>query len=151
MIRRSISANRRRRRRACGQSAIELALVLPLMILLLIAVCDFARLFYASIGVADAARAGVQYGAQNRTTAVDYAGMQQAALDDGAGISAIGANATSFCQCGTAAMSSCSSTCTGTVNNFVQVTVTASFKTILTYPGIPQPAPLSSTAVMEVP
>lgn len=150
MTHRFISTTHRRGRNACGQSAIELALVLPVMILLLVAVCDFARLFYASIGVADAARAGVQYGAQNRTTAVDYAGMQQAALNDGAGIAKLSANATSFCQCGGATVS-CSTAGCADPGNFVQVTVSANFHTILTYPGIPQPAPLSSTAVMEVP
>jgi Flp pilus assembly protein TadG len=150
-MKRPVSMNRRVGCHSRGQSAVELALVLPLMGLLLVAVCDFARLFYASVGVADAARAGVQYGAQNRATAVDYAGMQQAALDDGAGITGLTAAASSFCQCDTTTMSSCDNPCTGTVNNFVRVTVTATFRTILTYPGVPQPAPLKSTAVMEVP
>jgi Flp pilus assembly protein TadG len=148
---RRLSIKRRAGRDARGQSAVELALVLPLLCLLLVAVCDFARLFYASVGVADAARAGVQYGAQNRATAVNYSGMQQAALDDGAGITGLTAVATSFCQCGTTTMSSCNNPCAGTINNFVQVTVTATFSTILTYPGVPHPAPLKSTAIMEVP
>lgn len=139
-----------RRRHARGQSVVELALVLPLIALLLVAVCDFARLFYASIGVADAARAGVQYGAQNRATAVDYTGMQQAALNDGSGISNLSATASSFCQCSGTTVS-CSSPGCAKPDNFVQVTVSATFDTILTYPGIPQPATLSSTAVIEVP
>jgi Flp pilus assembly protein TadG len=129
---------------------VELALVLPLMALLLVAVCDFARLFYASIGVADAARAGVQYGAQNRATAVDYAGMQQAALNDGTGIANLTASASSFCQCGGTTVS-CSTPGCADPGNYVQVTATATFRTILNYPRIPQPATLTSSAVMEVP
>lgn len=149
-----------RRRHPRGQSAVELALVLPLLILLLIAVCDFARVFYASIGVADAARAGVQYGAQNRTTAVDYAGIKQAALNDASGVSGVAVtvrgdpsspgSGTPLCTCGGTVVA-CSPAQCANPENFVQVTVTASFHTLLTYPGIPQPAPLSSTAVMEVP
>src|SRR5712692_3023472 len=52
---------------ARGQSAVELALGLPFLVLLLFVVCEFARVFYMAMGVASAARAGVQYGAQSCT------------------------------------------------------------------------------------
>jgi Flp pilus assembly protein TadG len=55
-----------------GQSMVELALTLPALAVVLVLVADFARAYYASIGVASAARAGVQYGAQNYTTAIDF-------------------------------------------------------------------------------
>lgn len=139
------------RRRTHGQSVVELALILPLICLLLVAVCDFARAFYVSIAIADAARAGVQYGAQNRASAVDYNGMAQAALNDAAGISGIPPpHAISFCQCGGTTVA-CNPPQCASPQNFVQVTVNASFQTLLSYPGIPQPVQLSSTAVMEVP
>ncbi len=150
MMPRGFSTSYRCTRDPRGQSVVEMALALPLVTLLLISVCDFARLFYASIGIADAARAGVQYGAQNRATAVDYPGMQQAALKDGAGISGISATATSFCECGGATVACSPAQCTNPAN-YVQVTASTSFDTILTYPGIPHSTLLSSTAVMEVP
>jgi len=159
-----------------GQSAVELALGLPFLVLLLVVVADFARVFYASIAVASAARAGVQYGAQSYVKAVDYAGMQQAALKDGKSIASFAtpmeagapsgtgltATATNYCKCVTSpAASSCS--CDNTVvscttvpptgcflQTFVKVQTNATFPTIIQYPGVPDPIPLSSIAVMQV-
>ena len=60
-----MSQSRRRadsRRRCCqGSALVELALVLPLLFLLIINVVNFGGAFYASITVANAARAGAQY------------------------------------------------------------------------------------------
>ncbi len=59
------------RRMSNGQSAVELALMAPVLFTLLLAVGDYARVFFKNIEVADAARAGAQYGAQKLTTSVD--------------------------------------------------------------------------------
>ncbi len=56
-----------RRRHARGQSAVELALVTPIMIVLLLVAADFGRVFYTSIAVNNAARARpAQYGSRER-------------------------------------------------------------------------------------
>ncbi len=47
--------------RCSGQSAVECALILPFLLLLIINVVNFGALFYAWISVANAARAGAQY------------------------------------------------------------------------------------------
>ena len=164
------------RKMSKGQSATELAFGLPFLVLLLVVVADFARVFYASVAVASAARAGVQYGAQSYIKAVDFTGMQQAALNDGKNItsfatpmeagapngSGLSASATNFCKCVTSPSASsctCNNTivaCSSTVpagcflEAFVKVTTSASFPTIIEYPGVPDPIPLTSTAVMEV-
>src|ERR1700744_6377881 len=65
-----------------GQSLVELSLGLTAMTVLLIGATEFGGLAYASIEVSNAARAGVQYGAQNHTTASDTTGMQTAATQD---------------------------------------------------------------------
>ena len=66
-----------------GQSLIELALVsIFIMVPLLIGAGEFARAAYAYIEVSNAARAAVQYGAQNGATALDTAGMLTAAKND---------------------------------------------------------------------
>jgi len=44
-----------------GQSLVECALVLPLLILLIVNVVNFGAFFYAGISVANAARTGAQY------------------------------------------------------------------------------------------
>ena len=138
-----------RRKMEKGQSMVELALMLPALALLLVLVADFARVFYASIGLASAARAGVQYGAQNYTTAIDFNSIQQAALNDGQNIIGISAQATDFCMCGDDKVA-CSPRQCAEPALFIQVKTKATFHTLLSYPGVPSQFPLTSTAVMEV-
>lgn len=46
-----------------GQSLVELALVLPVLIILLLGLADLGRLFYAYVGISGAAAEGAAYGA----------------------------------------------------------------------------------------
>ena len=140
---------RSRSKRMRGQSTVEMAIILPTVALLLVVVGDFARVFYAAIGVASAARAGVQYGSQNYATAVEYTNIQQAALNDGKNISGLSATASDFCMCGGQTVSCNPPQCTQP-QTYVKVTATATFTPILKYPGLPSSIPLSSTAIMEV-
>src|ERR1700730_18906393 len=69
-------------RRAEAQSLVELALMMPLFILLLLGSAEFARFAWAAVLTASAARAGAQYGCQNAATAADTAGIQAYAARD---------------------------------------------------------------------
>jgi PKD repeat protein len=60
---------RRVRRCASGQSLVEFALVLPVMLLVLLVAIDFGRLFFSWIQVNNAAREGAAYGAAYPTDA----------------------------------------------------------------------------------
>lgn len=135
--------------RTSGQSTVEMAIILPAVALLLVVVGDFARVFYAAIGVASAARAGVQYGAQNYATAVEYTNIQQAALNDGKNISGLSAAASDVCTCDGQTVA-CDPPQCSQPQVFVKVIATATFTPILKYPGLPSSIPLSSTAIMEV-
>ncbi len=128
---------------------VELGLVLPMLLLLLVVVADFARVFFASIAVANAARAGVQYGAQCYDTAIQTTNVQQAALNDGKNISGLSANASVFCMC-SGSVVACSPAACAEPQAYVQVTASAPFHTLLNYPGVPSSIPLSAKAVMEV-
>ncbi len=132
-----------------GQSTVEMALLLPALVLILVVVADFARVFYESIEVAHAARAGVQYGAQNYVTAADYTGMKNAALADGSNISGLSATASYFCTCNQQIVT-CSPPGCAEPQIFVKVQTSATFSMILNYPGIGRTIPLSTTAVLEV-
>jgi Flp pilus assembly protein TadG len=55
----------RGRERSRGQSVVEFALVLPILLLLLAATVDFGRLFYAYVAVENAAKEGALYGARS--------------------------------------------------------------------------------------
>ena len=65
-----------------GQAFVELALVLPIFILMLVGIAEVGRLAYASIEVNNAARAGVAYAAQTNTSAADTANIQLATQQD---------------------------------------------------------------------
>jgi Flp pilus assembly protein TadG len=137
---------------ARGQSAVELALVVPVLLLLLLAAADFGRIFYMSIGVMDAARAGAQYGSQSVITAADSPGMVAAAKKDGSNLANLSATA-SQCTCASSVtVTACpSSYCTNAPQaTFVEVDTQGLFQTLVSYPGIPSSTTLSSKAIMQV-
>ena len=70
----------------------EVALLLPLLLLLAMGVVDFGQLFHLAIEVSNAARAGAQYGYQSSATQVDTPGMIAAAEDDAGDVTTWGAN-----------------------------------------------------------
>src|ERR1700687_1108526 len=82
-----------------GQAAVEWALITPVIALLLVIAGDAMRMYYTSIEVNNAAKAGVQYGAQTQGTAVDLTGMQQAAQNDASDLPGMTATASTYCQC----------------------------------------------------
>jgi Flp pilus assembly protein TadG len=60
-----------------GQSLVELALALPVLLLILLGLADFGRAFYYTTTIANAARAGAEYAAINagvgaNTTTISY-------------------------------------------------------------------------------
>jgi len=119
---------------------LEVALLLPILLMLLLGVIDLGRAFYLGIEVSNAAYAGALYGVNNSG---DTAGMQNVATTDAANVSGMTATATAGCECsdGTNSSSPCPSTppsCTVNVVNFVQVTTQATYTTWLpNYLGIP--------------
>lgn len=142
-----------------GDSLVEMALLLPILTMLLVGTVDLGRLAYMSIEVANAARAGVQYGQQNSSTWSNVNGMQTAATNDapdlvGANNGNLSAVATYWCQCsdGTTVTPNCFPTpsCAGTHRaNYVKVVTTATYKAWFPCPGVPSTTNLTSQAVMR--
>ena len=62
-----------------GAALVELAFVLPMLVLLTVGTVDFARVFYIGMVLTNAARAGAQYGGQTVGRSTDTAGMAAAA------------------------------------------------------------------------
>jgi Flp pilus assembly protein TadG len=130
----------------------EFAIALPVLALLLVASSDFARVFYFSIAVNNAARAGAQYGSQSIVTASDTTGMRNAATQDASNLPSLSASARQ-CTCGTgSSVSACgSSYCTDNpTGNYVEVDTNMTFNTTIAYPGIPSSIALAGKAVMQV-
>ena len=129
---------------------IELAALTPVLVVILLGAADLSRVYYLSIALNNAARAGVQYGVQSATTAADTTGMQTAATNDTTGITGVTATASEYCQCPNGAPFSCgvSNSCTDK-RVYVKVITSATFTTLFTYPGLPHTVSLTSQAVMR--
>src|SRR5579864_7701043 len=121
-----------------GTSFIETALLLPMMLLLCCGTMDFARVVYAGIEIASAARAGVQFGAVSPGNSGNTSGMTQAALTDAADLgSSVTASASNFCTCSGSTVD-CSATCNGAAPfGYVSVTANYTFNSVIPYPGVP--------------
>jgi Flp pilus assembly protein TadG len=138
-----------------GQAFVELALVLPIFILLLVGAVEVGRLAYASIEVSNAARAGVAYGSQNHTTASDTANIQVAATQDAPNITSLTATATQVCSCSSGTSITCANAGTTCVSpahiiEYVQVQTTAPVNTLFHFPGIPSTVTFRGYAIMRV-
>ena len=138
-----------------GQALVELALTIPLLLLLLLGAVELARAAYASVEVTNAASAAVRYGAQNRTTAQDFPGMQLAAQNDAANITLTSTTPARTCSCsdGTQSGSSCAGfRCTDGAATMETLTVmtTANFDTLVHLPGLPTTFTLRGYAVQKV-
>ena len=153
-------------RRSCsvaerGQALVETALVFPILILLLLGAAELARVAYASIEVANAARAGVAYGSQNLGTSADTTGIQNAASTDAGDLSATlttTATVTGTCSNPNVFCTGSGSTCTNTdcsdagdhIENILTVTTSATFDPVIHLPGIPTTYSLQGQSVQKV-
>jgi len=151
-----------RERSERGGALVELALTLPLLVIIIAGTVDFARVFYASVSLTNAARAGAQYGAfslgnsGNATTMVSTAVNSVPDVKGG-----INATASRLCMCasdtGTLTATSPANTCTytcpssGHIVATVTVTATKTFTTIMNLlPGVPGSINLSRSATLRV-
>jgi len=143
------------RRHKTGQAATEFALVVPVLALLLVGVADFARAFYFNQEVVASARAGAQYGSQSVTTATDSTNISNAARANGANVPGLSVTS-SFCTCQSPPPSGetacASSYCNGAnaTATYVTVNSSATFTTLITYPGIPHTTTMSGKAIMQI-
>jgi Flp pilus assembly protein TadG len=151
-----------------GQAFVELALVLPIFILLLVGGVEVGRIAYADIEVSNAARAGVAYAMQSSTKASDGPGIINAAKQDAPNVSNLVVDnngpPTLTCYCetaGVATASDCTVINTGStgagacpspsvIAEYVQVDTSASINTAFHFPGIPNQVTLRGRAIMRV-
>jgi Flp pilus assembly protein TadG len=136
-----------------GTGLVEFALVAPVMMFLLIGLIEVGRFTYFGILAAHAAEAGVQYGAQTTLTALDTTGVTNAAAGDAQNLPNWHVTRTIVCSIN-GQVSVCPANNTNSVSPnlvyYVQVQVTATFNSLLNYPGIANSIPVSATAQMRV-
>jgi Flp pilus assembly protein TadG len=142
-------------RRSCGESEgssfVELAIVLPIFLLMFVPAVDIGRALYAAIEVSSAAEAGATYGVQNPG---DIAGMESASIGGASNLSGVTATATYGCECsdGSSAVALCTSTPTCTYNyvTYIDVVATAPYVTTFKYPGLPSSTNITRETRMRV-
>lgn len=136
-----------------GAALVEIAVLLPVLLLLAIGAVEIGRFANYAIVAANAARAGVQYGAESLATASDTTGMQNAATGDAGAGSGLSAAASHYCLCSDGSASTCLSTdCPLPLHRvlWVKVVVSGTLTSLLKYPGVPRTFPITQTAVMRV-
>ena len=133
-----------------GSSAVETALILPLLLLILMGAVDFGRAYYVALEVQSSAQAGALYGIQSP---LDSVGMAAAAKLEAPDVKKLQATATYGCECsdGSSSVPSCGTapTCAYNVVNYVQVQTSVAYTPMLRYPGLPTALTLHGKARMR--
>jgi Flp pilus assembly protein TadG len=153
-----------------GQALIELAVTLPLLMVIFLGAVEFARLAHMAMEVSSAAKAAAQYGSQNEAMASDINGIQQTAQQDApyvantcSGFTTTVQNSGSPnyqlpCTCVSSGTPSpdpptyaaCSASCTGYVVEVLVVNTSATCSPLIHAPGFPKSFTLHGGAKQEV-
>lgn len=130
-----------------GTSLVELAVVLPLLVLMLVILTDLGRAYYYAVSISSAAHAAAMYGVQNPS---DVSGMISASSASAPDIASLSTSASYGCECfdGSSAIANCSTqpACSQNYVNFVAVTTSATFTPMIPYPGLPKSFTLQESA-----
>jgi Flp pilus assembly protein TadG len=133
-----------------GSSLVEMAVIMPVLLLILFGAVDFGRAYYLSIELGGASRAGAIYGSQYPT---DSGGITNATKLNAPEVPGIGSSTSWGCECsdGSGQVASCSSTpsCSSNIVYYVTVTATASYSPLFPWPGVPSSISLSDSSTMR--
>ena len=135
-----------------GGALVETALTAPVLVILLLGAVEFARVAYTAIEVANAARAGVAYGAQNGGTASDTPGITWAATHDGAqitGLSVTNVSLSYICSNGAAATGANTDCANSHIEETVTVNTQATVDPLIYVPGLPKSYTLRGQAIQK--
>src|SRR2546423_1686969 len=95
-----------------GSAMIEMAIIVPVLVLVAIGVAEFGRVYFTSITVANAATAGSEYASLN--SGINDGAVVQTARDDAGDPTLTVSPINRVCRCpGSDAAVACSSSCAG--------------------------------------
>ncbi len=138
---------------AAGNLSVELALVLPILVLMALGAYDFGRAFQEKHRLAGAARAGAQY-AMHHAAAEDIGDIIQSARDDAADTDgALDVTARFYCTCQTSGEITCGDPCPNAAESsftYVDVDVRQELALLFTYPGVSDAVQLRGNVKMRV-
>jgi hypothetical protein len=137
-----------------GQSVLEIALLAPMLLLMLVGTIEIGRYAYFAIEATNAARAGVQYGAQSLIDSKDVAGIKVAASNDAPDLMHLNVTAKDLCACSgnPSHYVGCPAQHCGAGHpvTFLQVNTTAQVPSLFHYPGLPATFSANGQAIMRV-
>jgi Flp pilus assembly protein TadG len=147
-LRRSLFRLRSLRRDRRGVTAVEFAIIAPVMIGMCISVVDFGLGLYTQVQVADAAQAGAAYAMQKGYNSTAMATVAKASTK----LTGLTVATSQFCGCPSATgvtTTSCTASCGDglTAGTFAQISVAKAYSTLLSYPGLPTTINMSESAV----
>jgi Flp pilus assembly protein TadG len=132
-----------------GNVAIEFAIVLPILLLLVIAVLDFGTVEFNKIYLRSAVNAGIAsaFGVSPTPATVSLAVQNATPMKN------LTISVTKSCKCANNTAISCTNTCTGGAvpDTYLQINASTSVSLTGVYAFLPNPYPLSEQAIMMVP
>jgi Flp pilus assembly protein TadG len=144
-------ATRNRSDYQAGQSLVETALLVPVLATILLGATELARVAYAAIEVSNAAKAGVQYGGQNGSTASDATGISNAAASDAGNLTGLTTTSSYSCACSDGSASTCLPT--DCANSHIEETLTvntqATIDPLIYLKGLPKTYTLKGKAIQK--
>jgi Flp pilus assembly protein TadG len=147
--------------RESGQSTVELALSLPLFVLLMLGGAEIANLAWASVQVNNAAHAAAAYASLSRANAASAANIQTVAQNEAPKLT-VTATPSQVCYCisNTGSQGSPDNGCTSTtlsscaspsvIQVDVRINTTATVRPIIHYPGLPASFTVTAQALVGV-
>jgi Flp pilus assembly protein TadG len=136
-----------------GAAMVELALTMPVLVVLLVGAAEFAQVEHASIEVSNAALAGVQYGTQDPVTAADTTGIGTAAQNDAGNITLGTTTVSQSCVCSSGGSTvTCGPTdCPGSNSETILTVQTqATISPLVHLPGLPTSYTVYGQAIQKV-
>jgi Flp pilus assembly protein TadG len=139
-----------------AQSLVELALMVPLFLLILLGSAEFARFAWAAVLTSSAARAGAAFGARSLMNAGNSDGIKAAAASDGVNLTGLTTTPSTSCACsnGTSipdcknSLSYCPAP--ATIINYVTVNTSSTVTPFGHYPGLPTSFTATAQSTMVV-
>lgn len=119
-----------------GVATLELAILIPFLLLLIVIGVDFARIYYHELTLINAARTGAVFASAHPDNAKNKTAIEAVVLGDTQNL--------------TPSPKVSSSTNTVDGIEYVTVTVKWDFNTVVDYPGIPKPFTLERSVKMRV-
>ena len=139
-----------------GNFAIEFALAMPILLLLLVGLVDLGRYSLQKSALLQGAREGAQYGILAPTDTTNI----QTTAQNATGLTGVTAIASTFCECVAGVPIGCGASCSpGTPKRYVQVQMTRNFSSVLgpatmtfgSFGRWTPPTTMSATITMIVP